>query len=124
MSISLYYSAKRQRPLSEKERQAVDALVEKYSVDAQIERRNQAGEGPNWESFSFYTPTIEYPDTILEGATKPPDNSEDAFWAGVLHLCAALSELRRVLPDADWAVHLDDHDIPWDKEQQAYDPSM
>ena len=124
MSISLHYSARRRQTLSEKERQAVDALMATYSVDDQIEHWNQTGAGPNWESFPLYSHPLDGPDTILEGATKLPNNSQDGFWMGVLHLCGALSELRRLLPDANWAVHIDGHDIHWDEKQQAYDPSV
>jgi hypothetical protein len=57
-------------------------------------------------------------------ATKIPDNSEEAIWIGVQHWCEALSELRRAIADAEWRVHVDDHDIVWDEARQEYDPSI
>jgi hypothetical protein len=29
-----------------------------------------------------------------------------------------------MLPDADWRVHVDDHDIRWDDDRNEYDPSV
>lgn len=43
---------------------------------------------------------------IFEGATKLPDNSENAVWDGLQHWCSLLSEIRRIIPDADWQVNV------------------
>ena len=64
------------------------------------------------------------PDIVFEGATKLPDNSEEAMWTGVQHWCAALSEFRRVLPGAKWQVTVDDHELTWDESTQSYDPAV
>ena len=64
------------------------------------------------------------PDVIFEGATGLPDNSEEALWTGLQHWCNALTEIRHALPDAEWHVHVDDHDIPWDPAAQAFDPTQ
>jgi hypothetical protein len=31
--------------------------------------------------------------------------------------------LRRSIHDAEWRVHVDDHDIQWDAEHREYDPT-
>ena len=124
MSISIYYSAARSTPLTDVESSAIDAVVEEYSVDDQITAREQTGVGPNWESFCVYDrDDAIIADAIFVGATKLPDNSEDAMWVGLQHWCKALSAIRRVLPNADWHVHIDDHDMQWDDAKQEYDPS-
>jgi len=122
MSISIYYAAVRKRGLTEPERAAVTAIKDRYSVNSQIEHYLQTGTGLNWESFILYAPPLS-PGAIIEGATKLPDNSEDALWVGMQHWCKALSELRRLIPDAIWHVHVEDHHVQWDEEQQAYDPT-
>ena len=118
MSVSIYYEAKRAKPLSESEKQMVDEIVDKYSVDKLIE----AGDDLNWESFGF-SDGPHAPGSVLRGSTKLPDNSENAVWTGIQRWCAALSEIRRRLPDASWHVSVEDHEIPWDASTQAYDPS-
>ena len=120
MSISIYYTAKRNSPLTTSERSVVDALVAEYSVDDQI----AAAAGLNWESFCIYDPADPTsPDAVFEGATKLPDNSEDAVWIGLQHWCKLLSAIRLAVPDSDWHVHVDDHDIPWDESAGEFDPS-
>ena len=125
MSISIYYTARREQPLSDDERSQIATIENKFSVDDQIEERERTGTGHNWESFYIYDsndPTE--PDVIFEGATKLPDNSEDATWIGLQHWCAALTAVRKVIPDADWHVHVDDHEIQWDDSLGEFDPTQ
>jgi hypothetical protein len=61
---------------------------------------------------------------VFEGATKLPLCTEDAFWAAIQYWCRLLSEVRRVVPGATWQVHMDDHNIAWVEELQAFDPSL
>jgi hypothetical protein len=120
MSISIYYTATRNVPLTPAERSAVDSLVVECSVDDQI----AAGTGRNWESFCVYDstdPTIPY--AVFEGATKLPDDSEDAVCLGLQHWCKLLTAVRHAIPDSDWHVHVDDHVIPWDASAGEFDPS-
>jgi len=124
MSISIYYTARRSTPINEAERTQIAAIEQQHAVERHIEEYHQTGEGHNWESFCVYDPNDpSEPDVVFEGATKLPDNSEDAVWEGLQHWCAALTEIRKVIPDADWHVHVDDHDIQWDDSVRAYDPS-
>lgn len=120
MSISIYYTATRNVPLTPSERSAVDSLVAGSSVDDQI----ATGTGLNWESFCVYDPANPTTrDAVFEGATKLPDNSEDAVWFGLQHWCKLLTAVRHAITDSDWHVHVDDHDIPWDASACEFDPS-
>ncbi len=97
----------------------------RYSVENLIEEREQTGEGSNWESFCVFDPEEPTaPAVVFEGATKLPDNSEEAFWLGLQHWCRLLSEIRRALPRTTWQVYVDDYDIIWDEERGEYDPSQ
>jgi hypothetical protein len=123
VSTSIYYEARRSRPLDPSEQEAIARIEKAYAVEAQIERYASTGEGPNWESFCVYDPADPTgPDVVFEGATKLPDNSDDHTVTGVTHWCRALSEIRLVLADADWWVHIDDADVPWNEELQQWDP--
>ncbi|HEY4259500.1 MAG TPA: hypothetical protein VGM98_05055 [Schlesneria sp.] len=124
MSISIYYSARRAKPLTAAERAKISRIKAKYAVEAAIDEYDRTGEGYNWQSFFIYDPSDPTePDVIFEGATGLPDNSEDAVWDGLQHWCKALTEIRRVLKDANWDVHVDDHEIVW-VDGSGYDPSQ
>src|SRR4051812_14100795 len=119
MSVSIYYTARRSTPLTSAERTTVSQIVQRYDIGDRLQEYFKTGQGLNWESFSVYDPPTE-PDLIFEGATKLPDNTEMALWEGVQHWSAALSEIRRVLHDAAWHVHVDDHDLVWNETQRMY----
>lgn len=121
--LSIYYKARRQTPLSEAERAAIREVERQFAVEDQIARRELTGDGPNWESFCVYDPDQPpSPRIIFEGATGLPDNSEEHLATGLEHWCNALAAIRRILPDAEWSVHINDVDIPWDEKQQVWDP--
>jgi hypothetical protein len=121
MSISIYYKATRDVPLSDSEKKTIDGLVAEYSVDAEIEKYLKTGEGLNWESFSFI-PSKE-PQVILSGSTKLPNNTPDADWIAVQHWCKLLSAIRRAVPEATWNVRVQNHRMHWDANALCYDPT-
>jgi hypothetical protein len=123
MSMSIYYTAKRAFELSEAEQTGIVGVVDRYSVEEQIEEYHRTGVGWNGENLCLYAPPFDSRDVVFDGAAKLPDSTEEVFWDAVQHWCQALSEIRRLIPDADWHVHLDDHEIPWDKSRQVFDPS-
>lgn len=124
MSVSIYYTARREQALTAAENKTLQQLIARYGIEDQLAERERTGEGYNWESFTVYDPSDPTePGVVFEGATKLPDNSEDAMWVGVQHWCALLTQLRRSLPGASWQVHVDDHDIAWDEELDEYDPT-
>lgn len=125
MSISIYYEARRASRLSADEQASISDVESKFSIDKHLEENDRTGAGYNWESFCIYDPSRPTDaGVIFEGATKLPDNSENAVWDGLRHWCAALTEIRRIIPDAEWRVHVDDHDIHWDADLNEYDPSQ
>lgn len=125
MSISIYYTARRATPLTDGERLAIAEIEAKFSVEDKIRQQESTGNGFNWESFCIYDPARpSESDVIFEGATRLPDNSEDAVWAGLKHWCRALTEIRRNISDAEWDVRVDDHEIPWDESAHEFDPTQ
>ena len=111
MGISIYYEARRPGGMTEQEQEAVEAVVRSYSVADQIEEYHQTGFGWMGMTSASMIRRSTRLTPILEGATRLPDQDEEVFWIAVQHRCDALSEIRRLLPDADWHVHVDDHDI-------------
>lgn len=62
-------------------------------------------------------------DEIVDGSTKlPPDAARVLLVVG--HVLGSVTELRRALPGAQWRVHLDDLDVPWDEVQGYLLPGM
>jgi hypothetical protein len=124
VSVSIYYTARRPRPLTSAERTAIDAVVARYPVEALIAECGLTEGEFNGEAFCVYPSDADTePGVVFEGATKLPLYSEEAMWAAVQYWCRLLSELRPVLPGTSWRVHVDDHDIEWDEEWGAFDPS-
>lgn len=127
MSISIYYQARRKSPLSQAEAEHVAAIAEKFSVDSKIEELLRTGGGLNWESFDSRTNVspggLFKRGVVFAGATKLPDNTENATWEGVQHWCACLSEIRCALPQCDWHVTVEDHIIQWCSSTSSYNPA-
>ncbi|MEK4520618.1 hypothetical protein MKX96_03050 [Psychrobacillus sp. FSL W7-1493] len=122
MSVSIYYTAKRKQKLTHTEQEAINQLLEKYSVDEEIDEYLKTGEGHNWTSFTIYdskNPTAY--DVIFEGSTELPNNSEYAMFDGVDHWASLLADIRNVIDGAEWDVHVDDHNLVWDEESLEYD---
>ena len=124
MGVSIYYTASRPQPLSPAERSAIDAIEARYPLESLIAECGVAEGDFNGEAFCVYpTDRDTDPGVVFEGATKLPLGSEDAMWSSVQYWCRLLSEVRRMLPDSTWHVHIDDHDIPWVEEVRAFNPS-
>lgn len=75
MGISIYYEARRPGGMTERERQAIEAIVSRDSVEDRLEEHHGTGSGWNGEDFCLYEPPFDSPATILEGATCLPDQS-------------------------------------------------
>ncbi|MFG2332668.1 hypothetical protein ACGFMM_23975 [Streptomyces sp. NPDC048604] len=104
MSVSLYYSATRAEPLTGAESAEVARVVTAHM---------DAFPYDDEESLYLYDRTTP-PDEVLAGSTKLPLEWERV--EPVLdHVLASLTELRRAIPGAQWRVHVDDHDVPWDE---------
>ncbi len=123
MSVSIYYTAQRSRPLTSRERTAVDKLIVKDSIRDHVEQHIRTGQGHNGMNFYVYdAERPSEPDLVFEGSTQLPSNDDDALSELVQHWCRLLSAIRHLIPGADWHVHVDDQDIAWDTEREAYDP--
>jgi len=122
MGISMYYTVSRPYELSKVEQNELEGVIKRYSVKERIDESHRTGVGWNGEDFCLYGPPFESPETILQGATRLPDSNDEVLWTAVKHWCQALSEMRRLLFDAVWHVHVDDHDLEWNEERQEFDP--
>jgi hypothetical protein len=78
MSISIYYTARRDHELSPDERTSVEQLIRKYAIKEHFDEQFRSGKGYNWESFFVYG-------RFHRGATKLPGDSEDALLHGLQH---------------------------------------
>lgn len=112
MIISIYYTAKRKQKLTHTEQEAINHLLEKYSVDEEIDEYLKTGEGHNWTSFSIYDPkNPTASDVIFEGATELPNNSEYAMFDGADHWAWLLEDIRNVIDGAEWDEENLEYDI-------------
>ncbi|MEU2680488.1 hypothetical protein ABZ638_26750 [Streptomyces sp. NPDC007107] len=114
MSVSLYYSATRAMPLTDTERAAVERIVAAHMESFPYEDE---------ESLHLYDSDDTRPDEVVAGSTKMP--FDPARVLVVLdHVLGSVSELRGALPEAEWRVHLDDLDVPWDETEGYAFPGM
>ncbi|MFE7619593.1 hypothetical protein [Streptomyces sp. NPDC057496] len=112
MSVSIYYSARRAAPLTEAESAAVERVV-----------TTRAKSFPYDDEESLYLDDHGRGDELLTGSTKLP-TGPDRWLPVTAHVLDSVTELRRAVEGAEWHVHLDDADIPWD-EDTGYDlPGM
>jgi hypothetical protein len=124
VGVSIYYTASRPEPLSAAERVAIESAIARYPLGVLIAECGVAEGEFNGEDFCVYPIDADTEQgVVLEGATKLPLCSEGAFAAAVQYWCRLLSELRRVMPNTSWRVHVDDHDIAWDEELGTFDPA-
>ena len=119
--MSIQYSAARPRALTDVERRLLEEKLRQFSVDRQIARFRETGEGANWDPFTLFEPPYREPGTIIEGVTRLPDNTQDALVMGLQHWCDLLAELRKEIADAQWRVSVDRKPIPWDEESGEYE---
>ncbi|MGW2178102.1 hypothetical protein ACWCXX_08465 [Streptomyces sp. NPDC001732] len=115
MSVSIYYSARRATPLTEIESAAVERLVtaraESFPYDDE-------------ESLYLYDlDDVDRDDELLTGSTKLPADP-DRWLPVTAHVLDSVTELRRAVQGAEWHVHMDDSDIPWDENEGYALPGM
>jgi hypothetical protein len=106
MSVSLYYRASRAIPLTAAETAAVERIATAHLSAFPYEDE---------EALYLYDGGGSGADDVLAGSTKMPLD-DDRIMPVLDHLLAAVTELRRALPDAHWHVHLDDTDLLWHEE--------
>jgi hypothetical protein len=125
MGISISYTARRGRPLTCGEQAAIDDAVRRYPLTGLLAKHADAEAERDGEAFGVYTPDQPTePDVVFEGSTKLTLCDEEAFRVSIEYWCRPLTEIRRLMPDADWRVHIDDHDIIWCEASGSFDPSV
>ena len=115
MSVSLYYTAKRTRPITLQEQNACEETARRY--DAQYPF------GELYEGFCIYDleqspyDAGDGSNVIFAGATKLPPIDDMELLNNIINwLLKGLSEIRDVLPDAEWDVSIDDNPIQWNSD--------
>ncbi len=105
MSVSLYYTAKREYPISEQEWDTCQKIVEHYIAEYPL--------GEIYEDFCVYDLDAETEvNVIFEGATKLPlDEGEDHSMKVLDYWAECLQEIIDLLINAQWHIHVDDADI-------------
>ncbi|WP_329196059.1 hypothetical protein [Streptomyces sp. NBC_01435] len=115
MSVSIYYSARRTTPLTAAESATVERIVaaraETFPYDDE--------EGPY-----LYGPGDDGDDGILAGSTKLPGGDPGRWLPVTAHVLDSVTELRRAVGGAQWHVHMDDLDVPWDETEGYALPGM
>ncbi|MFI6899349.1 hypothetical protein ACIBM4_35135 [Streptomyces sp. NPDC050256] len=114
MSVSLYYHAQRATPLTEAESASVERVVAAHMASFPYEEE---------ESLYLYETRGSEPQEIVGGSTKMPFDP-GRLLPVIAHVLDSVTELRRALPGADWRVHMDDLDVPWDEAEGYVLPGM
>jgi len=113
MSVSIYYTVKRQLPLSTDESARLSEILKKYNNESVL-----------YEPLSFYVDlatVIGKEDWLLEGSTKLSPSENMA--AEVEVACNALSECRNAIADSTWHVSIDDYEVSWDESSRSFNPN-
>lgn len=112
MSVSLYWTAYRDRPLSSAEEIRAEAIVEAAGTDPRVVALVGA-EGTFWEGLIPWSDPEEESD-VIRGSSTLPRLSAPVLKALLEHSCQALAGLRGAVEGAEWDVALDHIPVPWD----------
>ncbi|MFI6947318.1 hypothetical protein [Streptomyces sp. NPDC050422] len=114
MSVSLYYNAHRATPLTE---------AESASVERVVAARTASFPYDDEEGLYLYEESASEPREIVAGSTKMPFDPGHLMPV-IAHVLDSVTELRRAVPDAEWRVHMDDLDVPWEEAEGYALPGM
>ncbi|OKH91161.1 hypothetical protein [Streptomyces uncialis] len=114
MSVSLYYSAHRATPLTGPESAAMARVVAARTASFPYEDE---------EGLYLYDQDPADLREIVDGSTKMPFDPA-RLMPVIVHVLDSVTELRRTVPDAEWRVHMDDLDVPWDETEGYALPGM
>ncbi len=106
MSVSLYWTAYRDDPLSPAEEGRAQQIVDAASDDLRIVALVES-EGTAWEGLTLWPDPDEDDDVLRGSSALAPRLSPAAAQALLDHCCQALTALRRDVPGAEWDVALD-----------------
>ncbi|MEL5958103.1 hypothetical protein AADR41_25655 [Streptomyces sp. CLV115] len=115
MSVSIYYSARRTTPLTTAESAAIQRIVS---------ARAESFPYDDEEGLYLYDPGDDGDDQIVAGSTKLPGGDPGRWLPVTAHVLDSVTELRRAVGGAQWHVHLDDADVPWDETEGYALPGM
>lgn len=102
--ISIYYTAKRNIPLTESENTAIENIVDKYNSGYPFEEKA--------EDFCVYQPEN---DVVFSGATGLPYTDDyDLTFEICDYWLDCLTEITEVLKSCQWDVSLDDVTLIYD----------
>lgn len=108
MGVSIYFSIEQVLSFSEREKNELRSVVEKYNSDYRY--RRIAEDLSLWEDLSEA-------DNMFRGSVKlPSKNPLKAYKAG-RYWVKCLNELRRAFPLASWTVSLEDAQLVWDEDK-------
>jgi hypothetical protein len=125
LSISIYYAAVRSQSLTINEQSAIETIEARYQIEALIAKCGITNSEFDGEAFCIYEPNNETGlEVIFEGSTKLPLYSLETTWVAIEYWCKLLSEVRQLLPNTTWRVHVDDREIVWVQELKMFDPSL
>ncbi|MFJ4187190.1 hypothetical protein [Kitasatospora sp. NPDC089509] len=105
MSISLYYRASRAAAITPAETAAVERIVAAHRSSFPYEDE---------DGLHLYDTAGGEPEEVVAGSTRIPLDPARVLPV-IAQVLSSVTELRRALPGADWHVHLDDLDLPWDE---------
>lgn len=105
MSISIYYTAKRDHQLSADEETAVRSIADRYCAGYPY--------GEKYEDFCLYKAPFDEADTVLQGSTAVPVESDDVYEI-ILYWLECLTDITRELKGCTWCANLDDTELIWD----------
>ncbi|MGW6394692.1 hypothetical protein ACWFR1_30235 [Streptomyces sp. NPDC055103] len=114
MSVSLYYSARRTTPMTDAESASVARVVAAHMASFPYEDE---------ESLYLYDTAPPECEELVAGSTKMP-HKPGRLLPVIAHVLDSVTALRRTLPGAEWRVHLDDLDVPWDEAEGYSLPGM
>lgn len=101
-------------PLTDAETAAVERVVAAHMASFPYEDQ---------ESLYLYESDDSRPDEVVAGSTKMPHDPGRVLTV-LDHVLGSVTELRRALPGAEWRVHLDDLDVPWEETDGYAFPGM
>lgn len=139
MGVSIYYTAFRDRPLSDGERERIQRTLDRENTELLQELARRL---PAWRENGVVPPLIEEPGEICEGLSVSPSEGPvegpgEVLWGSSKlshsqcgeepmllqlrhYLESGLGALRLALPDAEWRAHVEDVELVWDEEAGEY----
>lgn len=109
MAFALYYTAKREQPLTEQERAMSKEISEKYCAEYPFKRKV--------EDFGIYEEPKEQVGIIFSGSTKLPGNGPKILYEVANYWLKCLTDITHLLTNAVWEVTFDDVDLIYDIDE-------